>query len=372
MPIFHTLLKITKKHLVSALIYFAIFFILCMMLSDSGDQINSYSTASLTLVVYDRDNSEASKNLIAYLETIHDVRTDMEDDSELIQDSLYYRKIDYVLYIEPGYGNTGELKNIKRQGTNVGVYVDGQIAQYERSMNALLAAGYSMDEAYALAMEALDSEGLVVMQERKEGKGNLYYFYDYLSYVLTMILCMTLAPIIMAFHKKELSDRLNISPVTARSKHLQVMTGSVLISVVVWLIFVILALVFYGKDSVGNAGRLCIWNAFVYMIVAAGLASMIGSFQMSHDTLNMVSNIVGLGMAFLSGIFVPIEFFGKGMLTVAKFMPGYWYLMAQEEIFARGATSEMFAYMGMELLFAAAFFAVGMMVSKQLRVRREA
>lgn len=41
----------------------------------------------------------------------------------------------------------------------------------------------------------------------------------------------------------------------------------------------------------------------------------------------MVSNVIALGMSFLSGVFVPIEFLGDGIIKIAHFLPAYWYIM---------------------------------------------
>ena len=45
------------------------------------------------------------------------------------------------------------------------------------------------------------------------------------------------------------------------------------------------------------------------------------------ETVSMVSNVIALGMSFLSGVFVPIEFLGDGIIKVAHFLPAYWYIM---------------------------------------------
>ena len=40
----------------------------------------------------------------------------------------------------------------------------------------------------------------------------------------------------------------------------------------------------------------------------------------------MIANILGLGMSFLCGIFVPQAFLGNTVLAIGRFLPAYWYV----------------------------------------------
>lgn len=369
MQVFNTFFKIVKKQLPVTMLYIGIFLVLCVMMGSSQrDGAGTYTASSCTLVIVDHDKSEASGKLADYLSGIHDVKYEDYTD-EQIQDYLYFHKIDYVLYIEKGYETTGELTNIKRPGTSVGIYVDNQISMYETNMRALLTAGYFVDDAYALTLKALDSEGLVRLSAGSAKKPAIYYYFSYLPYVIISIMFFVITPVIVAFNKKDVNDRLNVSPITARSKNMQIILGAVIISLFVWLVFIVMAcLMGYGelKDKLCKVAL----NSLAFTITGTAMATIVGNFGVSNDTKNVIANIVSLAMSFLGGVFVPVSLFGEGMLAVAKFMPTYWYIDANDKIFGGGSIGDIAGGLGIELLFALAFFMVAVVVSKRMRVAR--
>ncbi len=82
----------------------------------------------------------------------------------------------------------------------------------------------------------------------------------------------------------------------------------------------------------------------------------------------MASNIIGLGLSFLGGIFVPLQYMSKGVLRFSKLLPTYWYVVTGEAIDnINNSVAEydiIFRNMGIQLLFAAAFFAIAVGLSK--------
>ena len=75
-----------------------------------------------------------------------------------------------------------------------------------------------------------------------------------------------------------------------------------------------------------------------------------------------------LGLAFLGGIFVPIEIFSDSVLQVAKFMPTYWYMMtlegAQHMDTAGGLPADAIQGLVIQSLFTVAVLLVGMVYNR--------
>lgn len=374
MPVFNTFFKILKKYLKSSIIYVAVFVGVCIAFTKMGNgSKEEYKMTSCDIAVFDFDQSDASQKLIDYLSTIHHVKLDYENDKEKLQDALYYRDIGYVLYIEKGFSTTNKLSNIKRQGTNVSVYIDGQINQYLNTYAAARQAGYDETKAYELTLEALNSHGLVTVKgkEAKKYENTIYYFFQYEAYVLLMIMSSVLVPILIAFNKKETRDRLSISALSGRERNLQLFLGAVITSIAVWGLFVILCMILSGNDF-GKKEMLAAVNAFVFTIVAASISSIFGNFALEGGAIAMMTNVVGLSMSFLGGIFVPMQFFGKPLLMISRLFPTHWYVLANDCIYQEGEIADYLIYIGIEMLFALAFFAIAMVVSKNVKSRRYA
>lgn len=334
-----------------------------------GEQEQYYEGSSGDIAVFDYDNSPESEKLMEYLDMKHDIKV-MEDDASELLDYLYYQELDYVLYIEDGYAESGELTNSKRPGSNTGIYIDNQIEAYEKSMSTLIDSGCSVDEAFEITVEALDEKELVSMKGNSSTP-NVFFFYLYIPYALIMMLFDGLAPVIIAFNKKAVSDRTNISSMSLKSKNIQLMLGSVVLSTVMWVLFVVISVLLYGRSETG-VPLYGILNSFIYMILAVGIVSIVGNFNLNGQALSMASNVIGMGLCFLGGIFVPMEIFSDSLLAVAKFIPTYWYVEAQYNIFFGGTAGELYKCFGIELLFALVFFAIALVISKRKKLSRAA
>lgn len=370
MQVFKAFFKIAKKQISACAIYLAIFAGITIMFTNMGeDQEQGYESSSADIAVFDYDNSPESEKLMEYLDMKHDIK-DMEDNESELLDYLYYQELDYVLYIEEGYAESGELTNSKRPGSNTGIYIDNQIAAYEKSMSTLIDSGCSVDEAFEITIEALDEKELISVKGNASTR-NDFYFYLYIPYALTMMLFNGLAPVIIAFNRKAVSDRTNISSMPLKSKNMQLMLGSVVLSTVMWVLFVAISILLYGRSETG-VPLYGILNSFIYMILAVGIVSIVGNFNLNWQALSMVSNVIGMGLCFLGGIFVPMEVFSDSLLAVAKFIPTYWYVEAQYNIFFGGTTGELYKCFGIELLFALVFFAIALVISKRKRLSRAA
>ena len=135
--------------------------------------------------------------------------------------------------------------------------------------------------------------------------------------------------------KKNIRYRTNCSSVRASSFTLQIILGSTLFVVAVWLVFIIAGVgvfgLFHGK----------VWfsllNSFLFSMIAVSLSVLIASFNPSELVVNLMAQILGLGMSFLCGIFVPMEWLGAGVIRFARFLPAYWYVKANEIICGKTA-----------------------------------
>lgn len=113
-------------------------------------------------------------------------------------------------------------------------------------------------------------------------------------------------------------------------------------------------------------------NMLVYMLVAVNIAFLFSKVAANDQVVSMLSNIVGLGMAFLSGVFVPMQYLGAGVIRVAHFLPAYWYVIACENIYKNGSGKLVVTLqaMGVQVLFAVAIFMITLVVGKNKRVYR--
>lgn len=381
MQTFKTFFKIAKKQSVKCSIYLIVFAALILLMSFATKDTNNqqYEAYSLNVSVIDHDHSVASKALTDYLDSIHKLLP-IKDDGEEIQDNLYYHKVSYVLTIPDGFEKnlmsddiTSLVESSKRKDSASGFFVDEQINQYLKTLRVYLAGGYSIEDAANATMSSLEKceDVTSVSFEKKTNVSNelMSYYFQFIPYVMILILILGLSPILMVFQKKDLGSRINCSSLRHSEKTFQLSLGCVLFSLVTWGLFILVGCVMFGSAMFSKNGLLCILNSFVFLLVCMAIALLISTFAPNANVLNMISNVLGLGMAFLCGIFVPQHLLGEQILTVAHFLPAYWYIQINDRI--SGFSDEVLSMnyywkcIGIEFLFFIAIFVIYLVADKQ-------
>ena len=86
------------------IIYVIIFLFLSLLMSSFGNKTleDSFQQKELDIAVIDRDRTQSSQALAAYLADLHHV-IPLEDDPEVFTDELFARNVTYILIIPKDY-----------------------------------------------------------------------------------------------------------------------------------------------------------------------------------------------------------------------------------------------------------------------------
>lgn len=382
MQVYKTFLKIAKAKLPSSIVYLCVFLVLTIIMSATAaeDTASKFEVSSVDICMIDKDQSTASQALCDYLTKYHTPVTLDSYDSETLQDNLYYQRISYVLMVPEGFeeellaGQEPKVQTSKRADSASGYFVDQQIESYLRALSLYVTGGSSITDAVKQADDAFQSapEITSLQFDKKSGdtdKG-MYYFFQYLPYVLVMMLLEGLSPVLIAFRQKDLAARINCSALHTHAKNMQIGLGCITYSLGNWLLFAIISVILYQPSQIfSRNGLLCLLNSLVFTLIATALTLLVSSFSMNDNALNMVANVIGLGMSFLCGIFVPQWYLGDAVISASRFLPAYWYVRINNML--SGFSDEVLSMdtyrmcIGVEVLFLAAIFAVYLAINRQ-------
>ena len=385
MQVFKAFFTIAKKRLNSAIMYFIIYGVICVLITFSGQSTytDHFQASSLQVSIADEDGSAASQALISYLASIHNV-SEFDGDKEHLLDQIYYRTLNYSLTIPAGFeekllaGDTEELlSTLVIPGSNSSYYVNQQITQYLQTMQLYLASGYDMDTAIektdASVANVPEVEVVSFHGEESDANSSVFYFFQYLPYVFICLLFAGMAPILVTMNGSGLKERTACSALPSKKRTAQLSLGCALYSLIAWGLFMVMYLILYGADGLQPNTPYAVLNSFVFLLFSAAMALLISCFSPKDNTVNMLANIVGLGMAFLCGVFVPQSALSDSVLSVAKFLPAYWYIRANNMLggFGKEVFDMEFYWLciGIQLLFTVAVFTVTMVFSKQRRTQ---
>ena len=385
MQVFKTFFNIAKSHMTKAIIYIIIFFSICLAMSKTAkkEKEANFTASSINICVFDKDNSKASKALIKYLSKYHTLTTDLKNVKDsYLQDSLYYAKFQYILTINKGYEDSilkkdgqDSLSHTTLSDTMSTVYATGQIDRYISSVRMYLAGGYDLNTALLKSSKLYDNKNYITSTDysgNKKSTSNFFYYFQFYPYILLSILIMCMAPILVSFNSKGVKQRTACSSLKPLSKNFQLFGASIIYSLVIWLIFMLASMVVFSpKEFFSKTGLLACLNSFSFLIFSITITLIIGCFNLRDSKLSMVSNIVTLGMSFLCGIFVPQWYLGEKVLSVARFLPAYWYIKNNNMLAGFSSTpvsySSFFTNLSIQLLFALAMLVMFIALNRQMK-----
>jgi len=379
MQIFKAFFKTVKRQSASLSIYFIIFLFLTIFLTSNGQsqQDTTYKTTKVKIAVIDRDNTVLSKSLYNYIDNNHTI-VNIKDDKETMSDELFYENVEYIVIINQGFqdkikaGNSENvIESVKVPQSVSGQFVDNQINQYLSTLNVYVSSGYSVQDASKLALDTSAISAQVSLHKTSNAstvRSSTYYFFSYVPYILICVLTLGLGSILITFRKYDLNSRIQCSALSISKKNISLTLSSLLFSFACWALFIVMAAVMYNTDFFNIKGLLYACNSFIFLLIAMSIVYVISYFVESTSILSMISNVLGLGLSFLGGIFVPLEFMSNGVVAFAKFLPTYWYVKSNQIIDTYTGTSEQIStflsYIGIEFIFALAIFSAALAASK--------
>ena len=338
MQVFNTFIKIIKSKLPVAMIYIGVFLGIAMPMSMSGTTPDMFAQTRIKICIFDEDNTAESRSLTDFITQRQDV-VPIENDKDAITDALYYEHADYVLIINDGYAEklaSGDTENIfgsyHMHYSYSEVFMGQFLNEYVSSVRAYLAGGEEISSAIKNTEEALSQEtevrtASVDVAGNEDYPVRFSYYFRYMPYVLISVLINALCPALLAVNRKDIRFRTNCSCVKPTSYTLQIFAGSGIFVAAVWLIFVIAGIFMYGGIYQGMAW-LAVLNSFIFALVSASIAIFISSLSPNQNVISLLTQVIGLGMSFLCGIFVDMSLLGDGVLAAARFLPAYWYMKA--------------------------------------------
>lgn len=373
-----TVLKIAKKALPSAAIYFCIFIGLMFAFTffSGKEQEKAYQATQMDILLEDKDNTVLSDALTEYLKKENKVSEDF--DKSLVPELIFNGVTDYVVYIEEGFEENflaGKQGGVERQSIRANVaFLDEKVELFLRYVRAELALGKNMEEACEAVLLNCEKQAKAVVTSEK-GQALLapgYYFFTYLAYILPAVLIMILGPIMNAFYKKDVKMRTDCGKVSTRKQNIAVVGGIALIAMMFWGLLMLLGYVIYGKYFTAVEFLCGMFSSLLFLFVSIAISVLIGVLVRGDDALNGASNLVGMGMAFICGVFVPTEFLPDGVNKFGEFLPASWHVKNVELLFEEGEIADhmgkFLGNCGVIATFAVAIFCIFLVVVKRKKV----
>lgn len=377
MPVFKVFFKVMGKKKVAMWIYIIIYLLVSaaasFSLKENGQE--EFSKIAVRVAVENLDQGGLGAGLVSYLGQHHQLQ-DLPTDHLALQDAMYYQEIDYVLVIPEDFTEKfqagrqeGILEGTMVPGSRAAFFMEQEIQQYLNTLSMYQEAGLEQKRALELAAEDMEKEVKVSFLEESDGEElpGGFYFFQYIPYVFLVLMILVFGSVVKTFQDKDLSARNKCSAMSFWEQNIQIILGSMLFTFGVYLLFMGMACLIDCSYLFSLKGLLSAINAFVFSICAVSVAWFCVQFAHNSAELNVMSNIFSLSFSFLGGVFVSLELMGDGVKQIAKFIPSYWYVIANQEIQKVNNLAQaelVYQSFGLVLVFALAFFSAGLLVNR--------
>ncbi len=373
-------MRIIKHNLPALGIYLIIFLGISAIFATnmSKEEDPAFSQSKIPMTIISEEDSPLIQGLKEHLSHVAEF-VDIDDETEAIQDALYFREVIYILRIPSGFtqnfmqGNFQTMeKTVIEDATNV-YYIDLAIEQYLNTAR-LYVGVEDIDESLLVnkVLEDLSEEIEVKVTTQISNQSTRNFtiqYFNYLAYGLFSILILGVAFTMFILHDTDIKNRNASSPIPIGRIVREHILANIVFAFVVYAFF-LLALFVLGVREFSVMMLLFMLNAFVFTLCALGISFVIGSLVKSKAAIHAVANVIALGLSFLSGVFVPQFLLSDSLLKVASFSPVFWYVRANETI---GQMSNITAdqlviplqSMGIQLVFAMTFLSIALVIGKR-------
>lgn len=319
-----------------------------------------------------------TENLEQYLEKNCNIM-DIEDTEEARNDALFYRDVDYIIYIPENYnkdfmnGLNPELQ-VKSAGTSGASYAEMILTRYSKVANLYQKDIKDEEELVKQINQTLEKETKAEVTSKLDttNLAKACFYYNFLNYSILAGCVYVICLILSSFREEKIRKRTIISSMNYKKINRDLLLSNGLLTIILWLAYVVLSFVLIGKTMFSYHGLILIVNSFVFSICSLTIAFVIANLVNNKNAINGIINVVGLGSSFLCGAFVPVEIMPDSILKAAHILPSYWYIQTNEliktlEVVNFESLKPIIVNMGIIMIFSIVFIILSNIISKKKR-----
>lgn len=337
MTVFKTFLKILNKNKFIIIIYTA--FLIGFggfNMQTSENSTNFTASKPDVLIVNKGEETKITNNLIQYITDNSNI-IDIKDDEEARNDALFYRDVNYIIYIPENYSKDfmeGKNPKIEIKSTKdyQASFAEMLLSRYIKVANTYRDTITDEEELTCKINETLSNKIEVEITSHLDTTGleKATFYYNFASYSILACLVYVIALILSSFKNEKIQKRTTVSSMNHNKFNRELMLSNSLFSVVLWGLYILLSFVLIGNIMWDTCGIVYVVNSFIFTICATTIAMFIGNLVTNKNAINGIVNVVALGSSFLCGAFVPMEWLPDSVLKIAHILPSYYYISTNE------------------------------------------
>lgn len=377
MTIFKTFLKVLNKCKVPIILYTVFLIGFGGFNMQTSDNSTNFVASKPDILIINKDEEKGvTKNLIDYIKNNSNI-IDIKDTEEAVNDALFYRDVNYIIYIPENYrehflnGENPKIE-IKSTGDYQAAFSEMLLERYIKVANIYQKDIESEEELINKINDTISKQTEVEITSKLDTDtlSKATFYYNFANYSILAGCVYVICLILSSFKEEKIRKRTIISSMNYKEYNRKLLLSNSLFAIVMWMIYVALSFILVGDIMFTTHGLLYIINSFVFTICAVSIAFLIGNLVFNKNAINGIVNVVALGSSFLCGAFVPMDWLPDSVLNIAHILPSYYYISSNEmvtdlEVINFDTIQPILLNMGIILLFALGFIIVTNVISKR-------
>lgn len=342
-----------------------------------------YEQAEVPFAVIDRDDSELSRSVTAFLAE-RGPSVEVADEVRACQDAVATGEVDYLLIVPAGFqedylaaargdGPAPALDVVFSFESMAAMLVDTQVNQYLGLVRAaaILQPEAAPSDLVAQAEAANEHEAAVEevpVPGAATGSEAFLFYLMWSAYPLTVAVVVSVGILMGAFNRTDVRRRVIVAPTSSVRLGLQKLAAGLVVALTVWTVIMGIGLVAFGYSAAalptGTLAR-ALGVELAFMLIPLALAFLLGQLGCGENASNTVGNITGMLLTFLGGTWISLDLMPEAVRAVATFTPVYWLGEGlNAAVGAEGVAVGVMPAVGVLVLFAAAIFVVALVAGR--------
>lgn len=381
MIVFKAFWKVVNKYKGTIIGYTVMLLIFGTLSMSSNDVTDDFKSSKPDVIIIDNDKSVLSNNLVKYFnDNANILNIDLEE--EKIDDALFYRDANYVIYIDEGYedevlnGNNPLIK-IKSSGDYSSSLAEMLLKRYLKTQRVLHDEFSDKNILVEKINNSLENSANVELATKINTSEltRLSRYYNFASYSIIAVVMFIICLVLSSFNEESVKKRTIVSSMNYKKYNKYIMLSSILYVLFVVILYTILGFIVFGNIMFSKRGLIYILNTFIFAIVALALSLLVSTLVNKKEAVSGIVNVVSLSQAFLCGAFIPVMWMPDSVLKLAHVLPAYYYinsneLLASLEVLGFSNLKPIFINMGLMILFIVIFIILNNIFSKKKQVLR--
>ena len=381
MTVFKTFWKVVNKYKGTIIGYTVLLLIFGTLSMSSNDVTEDFKSSKPDVIIVDNDKSVLSNNLVKYFNDNANI-LDIDLEEEKIDDAIFYRDANYVIYIDKGYeddvlnGNDPLIK-IKSSGDYSSSLAEMLLKRYLKIQDVLHDEFSDKSILVNKINDSLKNNANVELATKINTSEltRLSRYYNFASYSIIAVVMFIICLVLSSFNEESVKKRTIISSMNYKKYNKSIMLSSILYVLFVVILYTILGFIVFGSIMFSKRGLIYILNTFIFAVVALALSLLFSTLVNKKEAVSGIVNVVALSQAFLCGAFIPVMWLPDSVLKLAHVLPAYYYinsneLLASLEVLNFSNLKPIFINMGVMILFIVIFIILNNIFSKKKQVLR--